>query len=191
MKFLAHPLRLFATLMGVHLAVKNRFIDEYWQRSVQLGSFENAWEAINKEGVYYLMLGTSHRPYDCVALNVTETFPGVKVIHYEVEMHNASLRITEKYNGSAVVLRDVRGIQSTIEWLKNELGRIRKSQVLYTENNNRCFVLYYPDTSDYELWVNTNETDFIPRCCEFAFTFVTYELETYLNFDKRICKGVV
>ncbi|XP_040071575.2 male-specific histamine-binding salivary protein-like [Ixodes scapularis] len=191
MKFLAHPLQMFTALVGLHLAVKNRFIDEYWQRSVQLGSFENAWEAINKEGVYYLMLGTSHRPYDCVALNVTETFPGVNVIHYEVYMYNASLRITEKYNGSAIVLRDVRGIQSTIEWIRKDMRRIRKSQVLYTEKKNKCFVLYYPDTSDYELWANTNETNFIPRCCEFAFTFVTYELETYLNFNHAICKNVV
>uniref|UniRef100_A0A6B0UUH4 Putative salivary lipocalin lipocalin n=1 Tax=Ixodes ricinus TaxID=34613 RepID=A0A6B0UUH4_IXORI len=144
MNFLSHPLRLFAALMGLHLAVKNRFIDEYWQRSVQLGSFENAWEAINKERVYYLMLGTTHRPYDCVALNVTKTFPDVKAIHYEVKMYNESLRITKKYNGSALVLRDVRGIQSTIEWLKNELGRIRKSQVLYTEKQQQVLCIVLP-----------------------------------------------
>ncbi|KAM7303150.1 hypothetical protein ISCGN_018658 [Ixodes scapularis] len=36
--------QVFTALVGLHSAVKNRFIDEYWQRSVQLGSFENAWE---------------------------------------------------------------------------------------------------------------------------------------------------
>uniref|UniRef100_A0A147BGT7 Putative salivary lipocalin n=1 Tax=Ixodes ricinus TaxID=34613 RepID=A0A147BGT7_IXORI len=261
MKFLAHFLCLFATLRGVHLAVKNRFIDDYWQRSVKLGSFEKAWEAIGHEGVYYLMLGTTHPPYDCVFINVTEAFPKC-AIHYDVTMYNASIPFNETYKGAALIHGDVRGVEGTIEWFRNddikdkaaavnvpglvavisaresayELGLIpdctghkshrpqssegparrtvthsssgsadgtlcerlhaivtgsvrrRQTQVLYTEKDNRCFVLYYTDTGDYELWVHKDETDFLPRCCEFAFTFVTDGLETYYNFNKAVCK---
>ncbi|XP_029851188.3 male-specific histamine-binding salivary protein-like [Ixodes scapularis] len=187
MEFLVYLIRLFATLIGVHLVGKNRFIDEYWQRSVQLGAFENAWEAIGNEGVYYLMLGTSHPPYDCVSINVTAVFPKI-AIHYEVTKYNASFTVNETYTGTALIHKDVRGVESTIEWIKNGTGRREQTQVLYTDKYNSCYVLYYTCTGDYELWVHENETDFIPRCCEFSFVFVTYELETYYNFNKTICK---
>uniref|UniRef100_A0A0K8RNN7 Putative salivary lipocalin n=1 Tax=Ixodes ricinus TaxID=34613 RepID=A0A0K8RNN7_IXORI len=190
MKVLVLAPCLFATLMGVSLAAKNPFIDDYWQASVALGSFEKAWEAINKKGVYYLMLTTSPRPYDCVDFNVKEAFTSPKAIHYDVTMYNASIPFTYEYKGTALVLRDVRGIESTIEWIRKEGGHVHKTQVLYTEKDSKCFVLFYPDSKDYELWVYDTETGFIPRCCEFAFTFVTYEVETHLNFNYDICKHV-
>ncbi|XP_042150270.1 uncharacterized protein LOC115332830 [Ixodes scapularis] len=146
--------------------------------------------AIGHEGVYFLMLGTRHLPYDCVSINVTAVFPKI-AIHYRVTKYIASIRVNETYNGVALIHKDVRGVESTIEWIKNESGRREETQVLYTEKENRCFVLFYTDTSDYELWVNTNETNFLPRCCEFAFEFVTYEVPTYINFNYTICKRVV
>uniref|UniRef100_A0A090X9B7 Putative secreted protein n=1 Tax=Ixodes ricinus TaxID=34613 RepID=A0A090X9B7_IXORI len=159
MKVFALAFCLFDPLIGVSLAVEKRSIDEYWQEYPKLGSFQNAWEAINEEVVYYLSLATSNLQYQCVKTTITATFPENKTIHYRYLMYNGPASKTEEINGAAYVDSDVRGTESIIHTM----------------------------VKDFQLWVNEKEFEFLPRCCEFIFTFLTYKMNWYRITDKKIC----
>uniref|UniRef100_A0A090X9K3 Putative secreted protein n=1 Tax=Ixodes ricinus TaxID=34613 RepID=A0A090X9K3_IXORI len=191
MKVFALTLRLFATVIGVPLVVETRPIDEYWQRSTQVGSFQSAWEAIGQRGVYYLWFATEDLTYDCVTIEVTEAFSDKKTIHYKFRGYNESLKKTKEFEGVSVVTDDIRGQGTTLDNSVKEKNERWQSQIVYTEKDSKCFVLYLPKTNVYQLWLNKKETRPIPRGCEFAYSLVTYGLNTHVCSYKSICKHVV
>uniref|UniRef100_A0A090XB65 Putative secreted protein n=2 Tax=Ixodes ricinus TaxID=34613 RepID=A0A090XB65_IXORI len=186
MKVFAHTLCLFATFIGVSSAVKPRSIDEYWQHSTQVGSFQSAWEAIGQEGVYYLRLATKGSTYDCVTTRVTQTFPDKKTVHYRYRAYRESPQITEEFRGVYVVTNDTRGKETTLDNLVNGKGS-GQSQVVFTERG-KCFVLYWTYAGVYQLWVQEKEKHYIPRSCEFAYWLVTYGLNTHVYLYKETCE---
>uniref|UniRef100_A0A090XEQ4 Putative secreted protein n=2 Tax=Ixodes ricinus TaxID=34613 RepID=A0A090XEQ4_IXORI len=187
MEFLAHLLCLFATLRGVSLAVNTRTIDNAWQFSVQIGYFQKASEIINQEGVYYLVEGTENLLYDCVAGTMTEWSVSDKAAIYKITYIKSS-RKTE-VTVSANVAPDVRGQETVISMTIDGYGRGWKNHVLYEEN--KCYILYNPDTEQFELWVSQNEVNYLPRCCEFAYWLATYKRNTHILYNKDRCKLVV
>uniref|UniRef100_A0A0K8R8U6 Putative salivary lipocalin n=1 Tax=Ixodes ricinus TaxID=34613 RepID=A0A0K8R8U6_IXORI len=191
MTVFALALCLFGPLMGVSLVVETRPIDAYWQLSTDLGRFQEAWDAIGHEGTYYLRLGTGDLQYRCVITIITATSPQDKIIDYRYVMYNGSPQEKIEFNGRASVRKDVRGIHSNIYTMARERGKRDTliSQVVYTEKS-RCYVLYKFETKDFELWVHQTESDFLPRGCEYAYRFVTYNLRTNIFTDKTFCKDV-
>uniref|UniRef100_A0A0K8R9T9 Putative salivary lipocalin n=1 Tax=Ixodes ricinus TaxID=34613 RepID=A0A0K8R9T9_IXORI len=192
MTVFALALQLFAAPMGVSLAVETCPIDAYWQLSTDVGSFQNAWDAIGQRGIYYLRLGTGDLRYRCVITTITATSSRDKIIDYKSVMYNVSPQEKKEFEGRASVREDVRGIYSNIYRMARETGEgdTLISRVVYTEKA-KCYVMYKVETEDFELWVRQTESDFLPRGCEYVYRLVTYNLKTNIFTDKSFCKDVV
>ncbi|XP_029841586.2 male-specific histamine-binding salivary protein-like [Ixodes scapularis] len=188
MKLFAVALRLFATLMGMPLAANTRPIGDSWLLSKEVGYFQNASEVINQDGIYFLVLGTQYLPYDCVGMEVTARAVREKAIRYKIMYFNSSQ--TTELTGSAYVASDVRGQETVIYMTIDGYGSRSENHVLY-EEKNKCYILYNPETEQFELWVSQNEITFLPRCCEFAYWLATYGRKTHILYNKYKCKLVL